>query len=501
MYIRKTTTKDSLEVLNLYRIAIQFMREHHNTVQWTNFDDLKASILHDISNGDSYVLIDEEKIQACFSLIDGVEESYLNIDGSWKDDSAYSTIHRLAVLTSHRGYGVTCLCYAFLSHRHLRIDTHETNMPMRALIEKMGFEYCGIVTLKDETKRFAYEKIVDFSSRLLSWYRLNKRVFPWRKDHDFYHVYLSEIMLQQTSTYKVVEYYDRFLNTFPTFKSLSLASEDVYMKLWQGLGYYSRVKNLVKGAKYLCAHHEDFSSITKEELLLVPGIGQYTANAILAISYDQKQIAVDGNLFRIFARLTCYDHDVHEKNSILDCEQFYLSRLRQKPSLFNQALMDLGELICLPHGQPHCDSCPLKEECLSYKNDVVLKYPLKVKKNPKKEVQLTVFLLRYQDEYVIYKRKDTGLLSSLYEFLNVEGSLAMDEAKQYLESSGFALSSIRAMDDSKHVFTHLVWKMKGYEVVLSSLPNISYILASRDEILNKYSFPSAFHLFLEEIEK
>lgn len=502
MYFRKTTKEDLLTILKIYQSAICFMRDNGNMEQWNDFDSLRSNVVSDIHEGTSYVLVDGEEIEAVFSLHEGIEPSYLSIDGKWHHDSPYTTIHRVAVNKKHKGYGMACIAFGMLQSSHIRIDTHETNKSMRSLIEKNGFEYCGIITLSDKTKRVAFEKTVSFSDKLLSWYLLNHRDLPWRKDHDFYHVYLSEVMLQQTKVESVKGYYERFLSALPSLKDLADAKEDVYLKLWQGLGYYSRVKNLAKGAKYIVSNYGDSYPRTLEELLLVPGIGEYTAKAILSISYDERYIAVDGNLLRVFSRLTCYGKDIHSVQAKKDCEKYFLDLLKEKPSFFNQALMDLGEMVCSPHGEIHCDICPLKESCKSFASGVADKYPKKSSPIKKKEVMMTVFLLSYQDRYVIRKRKDEGLLSSLYEFWNVKGYLKKEEVNAYLEKEGFNVSSIKELPDSRHVFTHLIWNMKGYEVMLTQIPqNEEYILATKDEIQNRYSIPSAFHLCLDIIGK
>ncbi len=502
MYFRKTTNKDLLSVLSIYKKAISYMREHKNTEQWNDFEALRNNVISDILKGISHVLIDEDEIKSVFTLMDGEEPSYSSIDGKWIDESPYLTIHRLAVAEHEKGYASLCFAYGMLQGNHIRIDTHGMNHPMRRLIQKMGFMECGVITLSDGTKRIAYEKKVSFSDRLISWYELNGRDLPWRKDHDFYHVYLSETMLQQTRVESVKKYYQTFVSTLPTLKDLAKADEDVYLKLWQGLGYYSRVKNLAKGAKYIVSEYGDSHPETKEELLQVPGIGAYTANAILSICLDKPYVAVDGNLLRVFSRLTCHEKDIGSASSRKECEEYFLRLMDGKPSQFNQALMDLGELVCSPHGEIHCDACPLNQYCLSFRKGVAYQYPRKKAPGKKKEIGLTVFLIRYQDSYLIRKRGKSGLLSSLYEFFNVDGHMSEEDALRYLSSQGFVVSGITGLPDSRHVFTHLIWNMKGYEVVLDQMPSgHDSVMATKKEIMEVYSIPSAFHLFLKKIQE
>lgn len=499
MYFRNTTTKDLIEVLNIYQHSIRFMRENGNDQQWTNFDDLKTKIICDIRNGISHVLIEDEEIKAVFTLLTSEEHTYNKIQGKWIDSTPYYTIHRIAIKENHKGYASKCFCYAFLQNRHIRIDTHEKNLPMRNLLKKEGFSYCGIITLEDKTKRLAFEKTADFSTLLLSYYLLEGRKLPWREDPTFYHVYLSEVMLQQTRVEAVKKYYDRFLKTLPTIKDLAEAKENVYLKLWEGLGYYSRIRNLHKGAIYLIEKGE--LPKTYDELLKVPGIGEYTAKAILAIAYQNRVIAVDGNLLRIFSRLTSYEKDITTKEAKADCDSYFLPKLKEHPEQFNQALMDLGELICLPNGTPKCLQCPLKDFCHSYKVGNPLSYPKKKKKIEKKNISLSVFLINYKDRYLIEKREEKGLLASLYGFPTKEGKMTLKEAKEYLEKKGFSIESISYSQKAKHTFTHLIWNMQGFSVILKELPKEKLLFITKEELMTKYAIPSAFKTYKEKILK
>ncbi len=499
MYFRNTTTKDLIDVLNIYRHSIRFMRENGNDQQWTDFDELKANVIHDIQLGISHVLIEDEEIKAVFTLLTSEESSYTNIQGKWLDSTPYYTIHRIAIKENHKGYATKCFCYSFLQNKHIRIDTHEKNLPMRTLLKKEGFTYCGIITLKDQTKRMAFEKIADFSTMLFSYYTLEGRKLPWREDPSFYHVYLSEVMLQQTRVEAVKKYYNRFLQTLPTLKDLAEAKENVYLKLWEGLGYYSRIRNLHKGAIYLAK--QDSLPTTYDELVKVPGIGEYTAKAILAIVYQKQFIAVDGNLLRLFARLTCYEKDITTKTAKEDCNRYFLPKLKEHPEIFNQALMDLGELICLPNGAPKCLPCPLREFCHSYKAGNSISYPKKKKKKEKKKISLSVFLIHYQGQYLIEKREGKGLLASLYGFPTKEGKMTLEEGKEYLEKKGFLIESISLSKKAKHTFTHLIWNMQGFFVTLKELPKEKLLFVTKEELAKKYAIPSAFKNYKDLILK
>lgn len=498
--IRKATPDDSLEILSVYKNAQEFMVQNNNPTQWNDFDLIKRSVLSDIKNNISYVLIDNGKIEAVFSLKPGVEETYLEIEGHWKDDSPYFTIHKLACRTHHKGYSSMLIRYAFLQERHLRIDTHNDNIPMQNLIRKMGFDYCGIIHVKDGSPRLAYEKKASFSDMLSYWYDFNGRNLPWRKDDDPYHVYVSEIMLQQTRAETVKEYYTKFLSVLPTIAELAQCDEDVYLKLWQGLGYYSRVRNLHSTAVILHDRFKDMFPESKKELLALPGIGEYTASAILSIAFHRQEVAVDGNLFRIFSRLTEYPFSIDKKNAKKDCEAFFLKHMSIDPSIFNQALMDLGESVCLPNGLPKCDSCPLKTDCLSFSHTSFESFPKKKKKKEKKTIDKTVFLFLFHDKVYLRKRNDHGLLASLYEYFNIDSRMDIQEVENYLKTEGIQFSDIKKGERSSHVFTHLVWDMQGYIVYLSE-PLHNMIPADKKEIQETYSIPSAFQKYTDYLLK
>lgn len=500
MYFRKTTVSDFPSIFRIYEQSVSFMKEEGNPTQWNDLETLKNHVGDDVNKGISYVLLDEGEIQAVFTLLETPDPTYQTIEGKWMDDSSYFTIHRIAVKEHNRGYASACFRYAYLQNRHIRIDTHEKNLPMRKLIEKEGFTYCGKIVIEDESVRLAYEKVASFSELLLNWYQEKGRKLPWRENPSFYHVYLSEIMLQQTRVETVKGYYERFLKILPTLQELASREEDVVMKLWQGLGYYSRARNLQKGARHILENN--FSCDTYEKLLKIPGIGEYTAKAILSIVYNKPYVAVDGNLIRIYSRLCSSPYDSKSKEIKEMCNKYFLSLLEKNPGSFNQALMDLGELICLPNTLPKCEECPLKQFCQSYKEKTQEKYPISLKKGAKKEIDKTVFLLSYHGKYLIRKRPNKGLLASLYEFYNIDKNFRLSEAKDYLETNGFSVLKIHKDKKGKHVFTHLIWKMSGFRVELNDFPkDLGFLLVTKKELEELYSVPSAFKIYLTEILK
>lgn len=495
MYFRKTNAEDLLPVLAIYHHAIGFMQKNGNPHQWADEAKLQRNVTRDIQSGNSFIGIDDQgKIQVVFTLI-GDEPTYHTIEGNWKEDSPYHTVHRLASLGNHAG--CEALLYCLRNYLHLRIDTHQDNKPMQHLLSKLSFSYCGIITLEDRSLRLAYEKRFTLTDSLLDWYSHNRRDLPWRNSPDPYHVWISEIMLQQTRVESVKAYYQRFLERFPTIRNFAEAKEDVCLKLWQGLGYYSRVRNLHKAAVLIQENYGGTLPDTYSELISLPGIGDYTANAILSIAYQKKTVAVDGNLLRIYARLEALPLQVEELGVKKDCYDYFLPFLSVRPGDFNQALMDLGELVCLPHGTPLCDACPLRLFCKAHQQKQELDFPLPKKKTEKKTMEKTVFILRDGTSYLIRKRPDQGLLASLYEPFTIDQKLTLDRAEETLRKEGFSFSSLRYLGKAKHVFTHLIWEMQGYEVILDAESDRKDLIpATEKELETTYSIPTAFSYFL-----
>ena len=283
--------------------------------------------------------------------------------------------------------------------------------------------------------------------RLLAWYDANRRILPWREDPTPYHVWLSEIMLQQTRVEAVKKYYARFIERLPDIRALSEADEDTCSKLWEGLGYYSRVRNLRKAAIVIEREYGGVMPGTRKNLAKLPGIGAYTSAAIASIAFGEPVPAVDGNLQRIFAR------------------RIFQERIPDnRPGDYNQALMDLGAMICLPNGAPKCTDCPWEGDCLARREGREKALPVPKKKKEKRVEELTVLLVRTKDMVLIRKREETGLLAGLFEFPNETGHLTEQEAEALLLQEGLLPLSVRELPPARHVFTHLVWEMTGYEI-------------------------------------
>ncbi len=339
---------------------------------------------------------------------------------------------------------------------------------------------------------------------LLDWYHHHRRDLPWRQTKDPYHILVSEIMLQQTRAETVKPYYIRFLSALPNIQALANAPEDQILKLWEGLGYYSRVRNLQKAAQTVIAKHNGMVPADFNQLLSLPGVGRYTAGAVASIAFDLPVPAVDGNVLRVAARIMGDDGDIladttrkRIENEISPCVP------SSNAGDFNQSLIELGALVCLPRGGAQCHMCPLQLLCAARCGGLVDALPVRVVKTKRKFEDLTVLLLRTTaadgtENYVICRRPETGLLGGLYEFPHIEGHLTEKEVADALIAEGIVLHSITPLPDSKHVFTHITWRMKGYLCDVSfsddnsTSKRFSGIFATDNDMTDTYSIPSAF---------
>ena len=348
---------------------------------------------------------------------------------------------------------------------------------------------------------------IDEQKLLLAWYDENRRILPWREDPSPYHVWVSEIMLQQTRVEAVKGYYTRFLAALPDIRSLAEAEEDVYLKLWEGLGYYSRVRNLNKGAQQIMDQYGGQMPHTSKELQKIAGIGPYTGAAIASIAFGERIPAIDGNLLRIFARRTAYGDDIKTPQAKKAAEAFFLECFPyDRPGDYNQALMDLGAAICLPNGAPHCETCPWADLCEAHARGTETVYPAAAPQKARRIDEKTVFLIYYADMLALAKRPEKGLLAGLYEFPNANGKLSAEEAVEYVKGLGFSALQIRPLPEAKHIFTHREWHMTGYEIRADEWQQAperkektDIFLASEEEMRDKYSIPSAFSYYVKEI--
>ncbi len=306
---------------------------------------------------------------------------------------------------------------------------------------------------------------------LLAWYDRCRRSLPWRDDPSAYHVWISEIMLQQTRVEAVKGYYARFLERFPDIRALAEADEDTCLKMWEGLGYYSRARNLQKAARQVMEEYGGQMPRTSRELIRLPGIGPYTAAAIASIAFGEKIPAVDGNLLRVFSRLSLYEEEIKTPAAASAAKVWFLDRMPDdRPGDFNQALMDLGAGICTHGGAPSCGECPLREHCRAAARDRAGELPVMPAKKARGIERRTILVIRDDDRILLRRRPSRGLLAGLYEFPNESGWLGEEEAVEKAREYGCEPLRIRSLPDAKHVFTHKEWHMHGYEIRIGSFP-------------------------------
>lgn len=334
---------------------------------------------------------------------------------------------------------------------------------------------------------------------LLPWYREHKRDLPWRQDREPYHIWLSEIMLQQTRVEAVKGYYARFLETLPNVETLANCDDELLHKLWEGLGYYSRVRNLKKAAQVIVEQYGGQFPSKHAEILALPGIGDYTAGAICSIAFDQPTPAVDGNVLRVLSRLRNDPSPIDLPETKKAVRSLLEEIYPPEAGDFTQALMELGATLCGPNWKPLCSDCPCREICLACQKGTAETLPVKSPKKEKRQEEKTVFILSCNGRYALEQRPQKGLLAGLWQFPNMEGQLDTVQAIGALETMGLSVREIYREVSRKHIFTHIVWNMKGIYLEISE-PDGSFRWLTPDEINTQAALPTAFRLFWEETE-
>ncbi len=337
---------------------------------------------------------------------------------------------------------------------------------------------------------------------LLLWYDKNRRDFPWRLDPTPYKVWVSEIMLQQTRIEAALPYFTRFIETLPDIEALAAVGEERLLKLWEGLGYYSRARNLHKAARIVCEKFGGQLPADYKELKKLPGIGEYTAGAIASAAFCIPVTAIDGNVLRVMARLQNDHGDVLSapvKAKLKKKTESMLSKSR--PGDFNQALMELGERVCLPNTVPLCKKCPLQSFCAGYVNGHPEDLPLRIKRTERRIERRTVCIVLSEKGVLLHKRGQKGLLAGLWELPNTEGFLEPEEAAAYVAAlTGNKPLCAEPLKEAKHLFTHIEWRMKGVKLtVVAFEPPPGYLWVKPLELKSAYALPSAFKAFINQI--
>ena len=315
--------------------------------------------------------------------------------------------------------------------------------------------------------------ISDFQTDLITWYNTVKRDLPWRKNSDPYRILVSEIMLQQTQVATVIPYYNRFVAHFPTAKDLANADENVLLKAWEGLGYYSRARNLQASAKMI-DKLGDFPTEHKN-ILKLKGVGPYTAGAIASIAFNIPAPAIDGNVFRVISRIGAIFDNIAKPATRKLFESIVTELIPSKnPGDFNQALMELGATLCTPKSAK-CQECPVRKHCQAYTQGIDDQLPIKTKPVKQRKVKLIVGIIENeQGQWLLAKRPETGLLANFYEFKQFEYEAGYPEEilKGHLLDAGYSVKQMKFLGFSKHVFTHRIWEMEAYKVIVDARVSI-----------------------------
>ncbi len=344
----------------------------------------------------------------------------------------------------------------------------------------------------------------ELAEPLLIWYRQNARDLPWRREITPYRVWISEIMLQQTRVEAVKPYFERFMRELPDIRALAEVPEQRLLKLWEGLGYYSRARNLQKAARQICAEYGGELPVEVDQLQRLCRIGAYTAGAISSIAFGQPAPAVDGNVMRVWARLTGCEQDILQPAVQKIAREDVAAIIPEAHAgEFTQALIELGATVCVPAGEARCELCPLQAFCRALVEGRADELPVRSKAKPRKTVYMTVLLLWDGQRVVLRKRPDTGLLAGLYEFYHTEGILSAEQAAVHAKDLGFDVLNIGEPIAAKHIFTHLEWHMTGYLVRVRDAKDAPAPLctATRQELGSTYPIPGAHRAYREYVER
>ncbi len=341
------------------------------------------------------------------------------------------------------------------------------------------------------------DNLNDLPKKLLPWYKKNARKLPWRENKDPYCVWISEIMLQQTRVEAVIEYYNRFLKAIPDMKTLALVDDEKLLKLWEGLGYYTRAKNLKRAAREILEKHNGVFPHEYALILELPGIGPYTAGAISSICFDLPIPAVDGNVLRVLSRITNSSAPIDEQKTKTDIFNMLKKIYPKKdPGDFTQALMELGAVICTPQS-PKCQQCPLRTRCRANAAHTVSNIPVKSVKKAKKLIYKTIFLFECHKKFALIKRKQDGLLGGMWQFPEIDGKLSLQQAVNAAQEMGVHPVQLYRKTEKSHIFTHLKWDMRCYHILCADqTPN--FVWETLEKIRDTYALPTAFKQFIEE---
>ena len=370
--------------------------------------------------------------------------------------------------------------------------------------------YSRLKVLESEESPLApAERLRAMNGPLLGWYEEHARILPWREDPKPYRVWISEIMLQQTRVEAVKPYFERFMEALPDVRALAEAEDDRLMKLWEGLGYYNRARNLKKAAQVIMDEYGGRMPADYEQLLKLPGIGSYTAGAIASIAFGIPVPAVDGNVLRVISRVTASYEDILKQSTKRRMEEELRETMpRDRASHFNQGLIEIGAMVCVPNGQPKCGECPLESICLARQKGLIGELPVKTPPKKRRIEERTVCIIEAPGEteageghrIAIRRREDSGLLASLYELPNVEGHLKPEELGAAFGLDPEAIVRTEVLPEAKHIFSHVEWRMIGYRILLKRALPETFLAVRGEELKEHYPLPNAFGRYTKLIK-
>ncbi len=343
------------------------------------------------------------------------------------------------------------------------------------------------------------ERLGSRAEDLLVWFAQNARDLPWRKEPTPYHVWVSEIMLQQTRVEAVKPFYTRFVTELPDIKALADCPEERLLKLWEGLGYYSRVRNMQKAAKKVVESYDGKLPADRDQLLALPGFGPYTSGSVASIAYGLRAPAVDGNVLRVITRMYGDRSDIKKTQTRKAVEAIVTEAMPEgSAGAFNQALMEIGATVCVPNGDPACAICPLARSCKAGQDGSWSEIPVKTAKTPRRIEARTVLVVRDGVKTWIRRRPEKGLLAGLYELPSLDGHRTPDEVLEELKRLGLAPVRIQPLREAKHIFSHVEWRMIGFMILVESLDDTHGLLCVEPQRTEEeYPIPAAFRAYTE----
>lgn len=356
--------------------------------------------------------------------------------------------------------------------------------------------------MKDNT--LLHIDISRFQNDLINWYQSNKRDLPWRAEQNPYKIWVSEIMLQQTKVDTVIPYFQRFIEKFPTVHDLADAEEQAVLKSWEGLGYYSRARNLQNAIKEVVASYEGKVPNNPSDLGSLKGVGPYTKGAILSIAYDQPEPAVDGNVMRVLSRVLKVEEDIAKPRTKKLFENFVRELIsHEDPSSFNQGMMELGAIVCTPKN-PMCMLCPVQQHCQAFAEGIEKQLPVKSKGKKQKSLSYVVLLIKNeQGNYLIEKRPNNGMLANLWQFPMVSlNEMGFNQIPDWFEKEyGIHVTLKQEAGKLKHVFSHLIWELEVHQArstsTQSRLSNAQFV--SIDE-MKEFPFPVSHQKMMQYLK-